>query len=121
MAASTQQSLHLPGDTPHIDTMLEPGEMITAVVLPGSPRGRQLYRKVRDRASYAFALVSVAVVVEVDQRIIVSARVALGGVAPKPWRSLDAEAALMNQPATIATYTPAADAVHLGGSRRTRA
>ncbi|HWL84115.1 MAG TPA: xanthine dehydrogenase family protein subunit M [Roseomonas sp.] len=72
----------LPGDTPHIETALEKGELITAVVLPPPIGGRHFYRKVRDRASYAFALVSVAAVVQRDG----TARVALGGVAHKPWR-----------------------------------
>jgi xanthine dehydrogenase YagS FAD-binding subunit len=100
----------LPGDTPHVETVLRPGEMITAVILPAPPPGRQLYRKVRDRASYAFALVSVAVVVATDRGAIRSARVAFGGVAHKPWRSLEAEAALTGQPATMATFRAAADA-----------
>jgi xanthine dehydrogenase YagS FAD-binding subunit len=78
----------LPGDRPDIETVLEPGELITAVVLPQPIGGKQLYRKVRDRASYAFALVSVAAVVQPDG----SGRVALGGVAHKPWRVEDAEA-----------------------------
>jgi xanthine dehydrogenase YagS FAD-binding subunit len=78
----------LPGDTPHVETVLEPGELITAVVLPRPPGGRQIYRKVRDRASYAFALVSVAAVVQRDG----TGRVALGGVAHKPWRVEAAEA-----------------------------
>ena len=77
----------LPGDTPHIETALEPGELITAVTLPRPAGGVQLYRKVRDRASYAFALVSVAAVVQRDG----SVRVALGGVAHKPWRVEAAE------------------------------
>jgi xanthine dehydrogenase YagS FAD-binding subunit len=94
----------LPGDTPHIETVLEPGEMITAVILPPQPPGRQLYRKVRDRASYEFALVSVAVIV------ITAARVAFGGIAHKPWRSPEAEAALAGRPATMATYRAAAEA-----------
>ncbi len=72
----------LPGDTPHIETVLEPGELITAVTLPKPTGGTQVYRKVRDRASYAFALVSVAAVVQKDG----TGRVALGGVAHKPWR-----------------------------------
>jgi xanthine dehydrogenase YagS FAD-binding subunit len=102
----------LPGDTPHVETVLRPGEMITAVILPASPPGRQLYRKVRDRASYAFALVSVAAIVATDRGggTIRSARVAFGGVAHKPWRSLEAEAALTGQPATTATFRAAADA-----------
>jgi xanthine dehydrogenase YagS FAD-binding subunit len=78
----------LPGDTPHIETVLEPGELITAVTLPRPVGGRQFYRKVRDRASYAFALVSVAAVVQRDG----TGRVALGGVAHKPWRVEAAEA-----------------------------
>ncbi|MFC3127268.1 FAD binding domain-containing protein [Pseudoroseomonas globiformis] len=78
----------LPGDTPHIETALEPGELITAVVLPPPAGGTQIYRKVRDRASYAFALVSVAAVVRRDG----TAQVALGGVAHKPWRVEAAEA-----------------------------
>jgi xanthine dehydrogenase YagS FAD-binding subunit len=81
----------LPGDTPHIETALEAGEFITAVTLPPPLGGRQIYRKVRDRASYAFALVSVAAVVQPDG----SGRVALGGVAHKPWRVEAAEAELL--------------------------
>jgi xanthine dehydrogenase YagS FAD-binding subunit len=100
----------LPGDTPHIETVLEPGEMITGVVLPPPPAGRQLYRKVRDRASYAFALVSVAVIVATERDTITSARVAFGGLAPKPWRSPEAEALLVDRPATMATFLAAADA-----------
>lgn len=78
----------LPGDTPHIETALEPGELITAVTLPRPAGGRHIYRKVRDRASYAFALVSVAAIVQPDG----SGRVALGGVAHRPWRIEAAEA-----------------------------
>jgi xanthine dehydrogenase YagS FAD-binding subunit len=77
----------LPGNTPHIDHSLEPGELITAVTLPKPLGGTHLYRKVRDRASYAFALVSVAAIVQRDG----SGRVALGGVAHKPWRVEAAE------------------------------
>jgi xanthine dehydrogenase YagS FAD-binding subunit len=80
----------LPGDTPEIETTLAPGELITAVTLPKPVGGKQVYRKVRDRASYAFALVSVAAIVQRDG----SGRVALGGVAPKPWRVEAAEVAL---------------------------
>src|SRR5262249_9233943 len=100
----------LPGDTPHIENVLQRGELITAVVLPPSPPGRQLYRKVRDRASYEFALVSVAVVGAVERGEIASARVAFGGVSHKPWRSPEAEAALAGRPAAMATYRAAADA-----------
>ena len=80
----------LPGDAPHLETTLEQGELITAVTLPKPVGGTQIYRKVRDRASYAFALVSVAAIVQRDG----SGRVALGGVAPKPWRVEAAEAEL---------------------------
>ncbi len=80
----------LPEGTPHVENALEPGELITAVTLPKPMGGMHVYRKVRDRASYAFALVSVAAIVQKDG----SGRVALGGVAPKPWRSADAEAEL---------------------------
>jgi xanthine dehydrogenase YagS FAD-binding subunit len=80
----------LPGDTPHIETALEQGEFITAVVLPAPIGGKQIYRKVRDRASYAFALISVAAVIQPDGK----GRVAVGGVAHKPWRVEAAEAEL---------------------------
>jgi xanthine dehydrogenase YagS FAD-binding subunit len=80
----------LPEGTPQIENALQPGELITAVTLPTPAGGTHVYRKVRDRASYAFALVSVAAIVHEDG----SGRVALGGVAPKPWRSADAEAEL---------------------------
>jgi xanthine dehydrogenase YagS FAD-binding subunit len=80
----------LPGDHPELENALEPGELITAVTLPGPPGGVHVYRKVRDRASYAFALVSVAAVVQRDG----TGRVALGGVAPKPWRDAAAEGEL---------------------------
>jgi xanthine dehydrogenase YagS FAD-binding subunit len=77
----------LPGNTPQVETVLERGELITSVTLPRPLGGRHVYRKVRDRASYAFALVSVAAVIQPDGR----GRFALGGVAPKPWRSDEAE------------------------------
>jgi len=80
----------LPGDTPHIETVLEPGELITAVLLPKPIGGKHIYRKVRDRASYAFALVSVGAVVQPDG----TGRIALGGVAHKPWRVEGAETEL---------------------------
>jgi xanthine dehydrogenase YagS FAD-binding subunit len=80
----------LPGETPHIETVLEQGELITAVVLPPPVGGRQIYRKVRDRASYAFAIVSVGAVIQPDG----TGRVAVGGVAHKPWRVEGADAEL---------------------------
>ena len=107
-----------PGDTPHIETALRPGEMITSVLLPPPPPGRQIYRKVRDRASYEFALVSVGAVVGTEQATISGARVAFGGVAHRPWRSIEAEAALVGRPATMATYRVAAEAALRGAVGR---
>ncbi|MBE9606934.1 xanthine dehydrogenase family protein subunit M [Acetobacteraceae bacterium H6797] len=88
----------LPGDTPHIETVLEQGELITAVLLPPPVGGTQVYRKVRDRASYAFALVSVAAILKPDG----TARVALGGVAHKPWRVEAAEESFADDGARLA-------------------
>ena len=111
------QDFHrLPGAIPHVESILRPGEMITAVVLPAPPAGRQRYRKVRDRASYEFALVSVAAIVATERGVIRTARVAFGGVAPKPWRSLDAEDALIGRPATMATYREAAEQAMRGAA-----
>ena len=85
----------LPGDTPHIETVLEPGEAIAAITVPASPVARRShYLKVRDRASFEFALVSAAVALEMDGDRIRQARVALGGVGTKPWRAARVEAAL---------------------------
>lgn len=101
----------LPGDRPDIETMLAPGEMIVAVELPPSNiAARSTYRKVRDRASYAFALVSVAAGLALDGDRIVDVRIALGGVAAKPWRALQAEAALRGGPATAEAFGHAAEA-----------
>ncbi|WP_342739507.1 xanthine dehydrogenase family protein subunit M [Bradyrhizobium sp. B117] len=99
----------LPDDTPHVDTNLGTGEIITGIELP--PRGfahNYSYLKVRDRLSYAFALVSVAAALELDGNAIREARVALGGVAHKPWRSLEAETALRGQAATEDHFSRAA-------------
>jgi xanthine dehydrogenase YagS FAD-binding subunit len=101
----------LPGDTPEIETKLRPGELIVAIELLAPPPGRQLYRKVRDRASYAFALVSIAAVVAVEDGVITSARLAFGGLAPMPWRSAEAEAALVGKPAGTEAFEAAADAL----------
>jgi xanthine dehydrogenase YagS FAD-binding subunit len=106
----------LPGDTPHIETVLEQGELITHVELPPPPPGGQVYRKVRDRASFAFALVSVAAVVAVEDDVISSAALAFGGIGTMPWRSAEAEAALLGRPAAPATFEAAADAL-LAGAR----
>jgi xanthine dehydrogenase YagS FAD-binding subunit len=104
------EDLHvLPGDRPDIETTLQPGELIEAIELPLSAHARRsAYLKVRDRASYAFALVSVAAALEITSGVIRTARVALGGVAPKPWRAYDVEAALTGRPATTATFARAA-------------
>jgi xanthine dehydrogenase YagS FAD-binding subunit len=99
----------LPGDRPNIETTLRRGELIEAIELPRSAHARNAtYLKVRDRASYEFALVSVAAGLEIRRGTIVAARVALGGVAPKPWRAHDVEAALVGAPVTAATYARAA-------------
>ncbi|HVF34298.1 MAG TPA: FAD binding domain-containing protein, partial [Candidatus Saccharimonadia bacterium] len=98
----------LPGTTPHIETALEPGELITSVTLPKPIGGTQIYRKVRDRASYAFALVSAAVIVQRDG----TGRVALGGVAHKPWRVEAAESDLTRGAKAVA-------ATLLAGARTT--
>jgi xanthine dehydrogenase YagS FAD-binding subunit len=102
----------LPGDTPEIETALEPGELITAVELPAPVEGAlHLYRKVRDRASYAFALVSVAGVVVMDGDTVKSAALAFGGLGPMPWRDPAVEAAIVGKPATMANFEAAADAL----------
>jgi xanthine dehydrogenase YagS FAD-binding subunit len=102
----------LPGDTPHIETVLEPGELITAIELPAPVAGaKQLYRKVRDRASYAFALVSVAGVVAMDGDTVKSAALAFGGLGTMPWRNPAVEAALVGKPASRESFEAAADAL----------
>ncbi len=101
----------LPGRTPQRETVLEPGDLITHVTLPPPVAGnRQLYLKLRDRASYEFALASAAVVLTLGGGNVTRARVALGGVGTKPWRSPEAEAALVGQPANAASFRKAADA-----------
>ena len=101
----------LPGNTPQVETSLQPNELITAVDLPAlAPAIRSHYLKVRDRASYAFALVSVAAVLELENGLIKSGRVALGGVAHKPWRASKAEQALAGKKPDAATFQAAAAA-----------
>jgi xanthine dehydrogenase YagS FAD-binding subunit len=100
----------LPGQTPQIETALQPGEIITAVMLPPAPPGMQIYRKVRDRASYAFALVSVAAIVDTVDGRVRAARIAFGGLAPKPWRVPGAEAALVGSAAGASSFDAAATA-----------
>ena len=105
----------LPGDTPDRETVLGPGDLITYVTLPPPVAGsRQLYLKLRDRASYEFALASAAVVVNVDGGNVTRARIALGGVGTKPWRSPEAEAALVGQPATPEVFRKSAEAALRG-------
>lgn len=100
----------LPDQNPERDTTLARGELITAVLLPPPPAGRQTYRKVRDRASFAFALVSVAAIVDAGGGKIRDARLALGGVAHKPWVPTEAERELVDAPAETGSYEAAARA-----------
>jgi xanthine dehydrogenase YagS FAD-binding subunit len=101
----------LPGEEPQRDTVLEHGELIIAVDLPPLPFAtRSHYRKVRDRASYAFALVSVAAALDVTDGVVRDVRIALGGVAPRPWRAMKAEAVLRGAPATEEVFGQAAEA-----------
>ena len=100
----------LPGDTPHIDTNLGPDEIITAIELPAKGfAANHSYLKIRDRLSYAFALISVAAALELKDGTIQEARLAVGGVAHKPWRDPTAEAALRGRPADEASFAGAAD------------
>ena len=111
----------LPGDEPQRDTVLEPGELITSVELPPARIAlRSTYRKVRERRSYAFAVVSIAAGLDVEDGIVRDARVALGGVAHVPWRAERAEAAMRGAPAAEASFAAAADA-ELAAARPLRA
>jgi xanthine dehydrogenase YagS FAD-binding subunit len=110
----------LPGDTPEIDTELQRDELITAVSLPELPFAHHSeYRKIRDRASYAFALVSVAAALDVEEGVVKGVRIALGGVAHKPWRARRAEQLLAGAPATEQSFAAAAD-VELAAARSQR-
>jgi xanthine dehydrogenase YagS FAD-binding subunit len=101
----------LPGDEPHRDTVLDHGQLITAVEIPKPSAGaRSAYRKVRDRASYAFALVSVAAELVVSDGTITSVRIALGGVAHKPWRARLVEEALLGEAPSLEAFIRAAEA-----------
>ena len=101
----------LPGSTPHRETVLEPGDLITHVTLPTPVAGsRQVYLKLRDRASYEFALASAAVVITVAAGKVTRARIALGGVGTKPWRSPEAEAALVGEAVNQTSFRNAAEA-----------
>ena len=102
----------LPGSTPNRETVLEPGDLITHVTLPPPMSGsKQVYLKLRDRASYEFALASAAVVITIAGGKVTQARLALGGVGTKPWRSPEAEAALVGKPADAANFRKAAETV----------
>jgi xanthine dehydrogenase YagS FAD-binding subunit len=101
----------LPGETPHIETTLLPGELITGFnVAPGAWTRRSLYLKIRDRQSYEFAIASAAVALDLDGGVVREVRIGLGGVAAKPWRSHEAEAALLGRPLTEASAQAAAEA-----------
>ena len=101
----------LPGDTPQVDTVLRPGELITSVDVPPLEFARSsAYRKARDRASYAFAVGSVAAALRAEDGVVQDVRLAFGAVAPKPWRAYAAERALIGQPATREAFLAAADA-----------
>ena len=102
--------LRLPGDRPDVDHVLEPGELIVHVLLPARSPARQLYRKVRDRASYAFAVLSIAAAFDLEDGMMANVRIALGGVAHKPWRASEAEAALNGQVPSAGLFAEAADA-----------
>lgn len=106
----------LPGNTPQIETSLQPGEMIIAVTLPPPLPGKHIYRKVRDRASYAFATVSVAAIIDASGGTLRSAKLAFGGLAHQPWRVLEAEASLTGATVSQASANAAADRV-LQGAR----
>lgn len=102
---------HLPGEHPEVETALKPGELIMAIeIRPFAFSQRSTYRKVRDRSSYAFALVSVAAAIEIEDGKVKDVRLALGGVAHKPWRGRTAEAALKGRAATGENFRAAADA-----------
>lgn len=107
----------LPGDTPDKETVLQPGDLITHITLPPPlANSRSGYLKLRDRASYEFALASAAVVLQIDNGQVRAARVALGGVGTRPWRSPEAEQALIGAPATPATWKAAAQAALQGAT-----
>ena len=99
----------LPGDTPHVETVLVPGDLVTHVTVPAPPRrSKQVYLKLRDRASYEFALASAAVVADISDGHFRDVRLAMGGVGTKPWRALEAEAALSGAPVNPQTIEKAA-------------
>jgi xanthine dehydrogenase YagS FAD-binding subunit len=114
------EALHRePGDTPERETNLEPGDLIEAFVVPVAPWSkRSQYVKIRDRQSYEFALASAAVALDLDGDTVRQARIALGGVATKPWRAREAESLLAGKPATEANFRAAAEAAFTGARAR---
>ena len=112
------RDLHvLPGDDPHVETSLAPGELIAGIRIPTGPcSANSLYHKVRERSSYAFALASVAVGLEMEGDTIKDCRLALGGVGSVPWHSPEAEDILRGNPATPETFNAAADAAMEGAT-----
>jgi xanthine dehydrogenase YagS FAD-binding subunit len=113
--ARVEDLYRLPEATPYLEHTLMPGELIVAIEVPhGAYAGRARYLKVRDRASYEFALVSVAAALEVEDGVIRAARLAAGGVGTKPWRLRASEAALIGQPADRSTWQAAADLATAG-------
>ena len=109
----------LPGDTPHVETTIAPGELITAIVVPAGPWTRRShYLKVRDRDSYQFAIASAAVALDMDGQIVREARIALGGVATVPWRAREAEAVLRGKTLDEASASAAGDAAFAGAVPR---
>jgi xanthine dehydrogenase YagS FAD-binding subunit len=114
------EALHvLPGETPQVETVLAPGDLITGFTVPTSAWSRRsLYLKVRDRQSYEFALASAAVALDLDGQVVRDARIALGGVATKPWRSREAETALKGKPLDIAAAKAAAEIAFQGAKPR---
>jgi xanthine dehydrogenase YagS FAD-binding subunit len=114
-AMPVQEFHRLPGDAPERDNNLQHGELIVAIEIPKNKfAGKSYYLKVRDRASYAFALVAVAAALETNGNRVRQARVVLGSVAHKPWRSAEAEASLVGKPATEETFRAAAEAALKG-------
>ena len=114
------RAFHLvPGDTPHVEVALEHGELITHIVIPHLPAARRShYLKVRDRASYEFALTSAAVVLDLEGETIRTARLGLGGIATKPWRSIETEQMLTGRKASDDTFRDAAEIALAGASGR---
>lgn len=117
-AVALPEFYRLPGDTPHVETTLAPGELITAVRLPVPVGDRQVYRKVRDRASYAFALVSTAAVLRMENGKIASAALAFGGLGTQPWRDEEVDALLVGEAPSEALFDKAGEVLMQGAELR---